>query len=103
MTTSELLPLFRAKCEKIGQAAVARMIGASPTAVSQLYNGKYPSPPEPLLRLFEEEFCDTTINCPEMGIISLKRCRDERGTPLSTSSPRRIRMHKACEICEAKP
>lgn len=103
MTTSELLPLFKTKCDEIGQAAVVRRIGASPAAVSQLYNGKYPSPPEPLLRRFEEEFCQTTVTCPSMGEIPLKRCSEERNTPFSASSPRRIRMHQACKECGGRP
>jgi hypothetical protein len=102
MTTEELLPKFKAKCEEIGQTAVARQIGKSITAVCQLYNGNYPSPPEPLLRRFEEEFCSTTLICPAMGEISLKRCREERETPFSASSPRRIRMNQACKECGGK-
>ncbi len=99
MTTEELLPLFKAKCEEIGQAAVARQIGKSDAAISQLFNDKYPSPPEPLLRRFEEEFCQSTLICPEMGEITLKRCSSERVTPFSASSARRIRMHNACKAC----
>jgi len=103
MTTPELMTLFRAQCEEIGQSAVAKRIGKSPATVSQLYNGIYPSPPEPLLRRFEEEFCTTTIVCPEMGEITLKRCSAERSTPLSASSARRIRMHNACKECGGQP
>jgi hypothetical protein len=103
MTSTELLPLFKAKCEEIGQSAVAKQIGKSGAAVSQLYNDVYPSPPEPLLRSFEEEFCNTTLLCPEMGEISLKRCSNERNIPLSASSARRIRMHNACKACGGKP
>lgn len=102
MTTEELLPLFRAKCEEIGQAAVSKKIDRSTTAISQLYNGLYPSPPEPMLRRFEEEYCRTTMMCPEMGEITLKRCSNERNTPFSGSSPRRIRMHNACKNCGVK-
>lgn len=102
MTPAELLPLFRAKCDKIGQAAVARSIGVSPGAVNQLYHDEYKANPAGLLRRFEEEFCGTTIECPEMGEISLKRCREERMTPFSTSSPRRIRMFAACKECGGK-
>lgn len=103
MITNELMTLFRAKCEEIGQAAIAKRIGKSPGLICQLYNGVYPSPPEPILRQFEEEFCSTTRHCPEMGEITLKRCRTERTTPLSASSARRIRMHNACKNCEVKP
>lgn len=103
MTKAELLTQFKAKCEEIGQAAVARQLDVSSAAVSQLYNDKYPSPPEPLLRRFEEEYCSTTVMCPEMGEITLKRCSNERNTTFSASSPRRIRMFNACKKCGGKP
>jgi hypothetical protein len=103
MTTTELLPLFKAKVDEIGQAEVSRRIGKSSSAICQLYHGTYPADPAGLLRRFEEEFCGTTVVCPVMGEITLKRCSDERTTPFSASSPRRIRMHQACKECGGKP
>ncbi len=103
MTITDLLPLFRKKVEEIGQSRVARQIGMSPSTINQLYHDNYNADPAAILRRFEEEFCGTTINCPAMGVISLKRCSEERSTPLSASSSRRIRMHKACKMCGGKP
>ncbi|MBK5274589.1 MAG: hypothetical protein JJE30_06010 [Desulfuromonadales bacterium] len=103
MTRQDLMKRFRDTVDELGQSEVARRIGKSSSAVNQVYHGTYQAEPSVLLRRFEEEFCGTTIKCPEMGEISLKRCSDERGTPLSASSPRRIRMHKACKECGGKP
>lgn len=102
MTTTELLPLFRAKVDELGQANVARRIGKSTSTVCQLYHGTYPSDPAAVLRRFEEEFCGTTVDCPVMGEITLKRCSEERATPFSASSPRRVRMSQACKECGGK-
>jgi len=103
VTNDELLPLFKAKCEEVGQARVARAIGKSPSAVNQLYHDTYrANDPSGLLRGFEEEFCGSTVQCPEMGEIPVKRCSEERSTPFSASSPRRIRLHNACKECEVK-
>jgi len=102
MTTAELLPLFKAKVDELGQVGVARRIGRSTSTVCQLYNGTYPSDPAGVLRKFEEEFCSTTINCPVMGQITLKRCSEERATPFSASSPRRVKMSQACKECGGK-
>jgi len=103
MTTAELLPLFKAKVDELGQAEVGRRIGKSSSAICQLYHDNYQADPASLLRRFEEEFCNSTVMCPAMGKITLKRCSDERNTPLSASSPRRIRMHLACKECGGKP
>ena len=103
MTTTDLLELFRDKVCELGQSKIARRIGKSPSAVNQIYHGTFLAEPTALLRRFEEVFCGTMVNCPEMGKITLKRCRDERETPFSASSPRRIRMHNACKECEVKP
>lgn len=103
MTTAELLPLFIAKVDELGQAEVGRRIGKSGSAICQLYHGTYRADPASVLRRFEEEFCNSTVTCPEMGEITLKRCSDERNTPLSASSPRRIRMNQACKECGGKP
>lgn len=99
MTNAELLPLFKAKCAEIGQAKVAKLIGKSPAAINHLFHDTYNADPTWLLSRFEEEFCSSTVMCPEMGEIPLKRCSEERSTPFSASSPRRIRMHQACKEC----
>jgi len=103
MTIDELLRLFRARCEELSQAEVARRIDCSTSTVSMIYHGKYRAAPDEVLRRFEREFCATTIRCPEMRMeISLKRCAEERATPLNGSSPRRIRMHRACRECDKR-
>jgi len=103
MTLVELLAQFKAKVGELGVTEVARRIGSSTATVSMLYHDKYPAAPALMLRRFEEEFCGTMVKCPEMGIeITLKRCTAERSVPLNASSPRRIRMNRACRECEVR-
>jgi hypothetical protein len=103
MTRTEQMELLRMRCGELGQSEVARRINKSPSAVNQILHGNYEADPGAVLLAVEETFGGTTIVCPVMGEIPLKRCADERKTPLSASSPRRIRMHRACKECEAKP
>jgi len=102
MTRAEQMRLLREKCEELGQSEVARRINRSPSTISQLLHDKYKADPAAVLQDVEETFGTTLVACPEMGEISLKRCLEERNTPFSAASPRRIKMHRACKACEVR-
>lgn len=99
MTRTEQLKLFRDKCNELGQSEVARRLNKSSSAVCQLFHDNYKADPGAILQAVEVTFGMSTVICPVMGEISLKRCDDERKIPLSAASPRRIRMHNACKEC----
>jgi transcriptional regulator with XRE-family HTH domain len=79
-----------------GQAAVARRIGYSPSAVCQILKGEYKGDKRAILQRVEEEFGDTTADCPVYGDISLKFCAEERKKGFSTS---RADIWLACRAC----
>jgi hypothetical protein len=100
MTRDEQMKLLLEKCAELGQSEVAKQIDKSPSTVNQLLHGSYRADPGAILQLVEETFGTSTVMCPEMGEIPLKKCAEERQTPFSAASPRRIRMHRACKACE---
>lgn len=103
MNRTEQMKLFRDKCDELGQSEVARRINKSPSAICQLYHDTYKADSSAILQAIDETFGTSTVACPVMGEIPLKRCAEERKTPYSAASPRRIRMHKACKECEVRP
>lgn len=96
------MALLRKAVESHGQAAVARRIGYSPSAISQALKGSYGSSMDRLLMRVAEVFSDGTVACPVMGEIPLRRCAEERRKPFGVSSPQRVRLWRACQECEAR-
>jgi hypothetical protein len=85
-----------------GQAAVARAIGYSTSAVNQTIHGKYKGNQDNLLRRVVEVYGTGTVMCPVMGEITIKRCAAERRKPFAATSPQRVRLHQACSRCAAR-
>lgn len=84
----------------LGQAAVARELGYSPSAINQALKGTYGGRLDNLLQKVAEVYGDDSVNCPVMGEISLRRCASERRKPFSASSPQRTRLWQACKQCD---
>lgn len=82
-----------------GQAAVARAIGYSASAVNQAAHGKYRGNLEKLLQRVVEVYGSGTVACPVMGDISIQRCAAERKKPFAATSPQRVRLYRACRGC----
>ena len=91
--------LLRQAVATDGQAAVARQIGYSPSAVNQALKGTYGASLDNLLQKVAEVYGHGTVQCPVMGEITLKRCAFERRKPFSVSSPQRVKLYVACRRC----
>ncbi|MDW7646443.1 MAG: helix-turn-helix transcriptional regulator [Desulfuromonadales bacterium] len=99
MTSSDLHSLLRRACTEHGQSVVARRIGRSPSALSQVLSGKYQGDPSNILSLVEEEFGGVTVECPVYGYtIPLKRCARERRNPRHTNPVSRM-LANTCPTC----
>jgi transcriptional regulator with XRE-family HTH domain len=96
------MTLLRKMVATYGQAEVARLIGYSPSAISQALKGSYGAGLDRILMRVAEVFGDGTVRCPIMGEIPLKRCAEERKKPFGVSSPQRVRLWLACRKCEAR-
>jgi len=86
--------------EEKGQAATARALGVSASALSQIKKGSYGADMAHILMKVGEVFGSETVTCPVMGKISLRRCAAERRKPCAATSPQRVRLWQACRECE---
>lgn len=100
MTLTDRMDLLRKKVEELGQAEVARRIGKSPSSVCQILSGEYKGSPDNILQLIEEHFGQSTVQCPILGEIPLKRCAENRRRPFAATNPTRVRLWKACKDCD---
>ncbi len=98
--TYDRLMLLQQSVRKNGQAATARELGYSDAAVCQVLRGTYKGDTARILQRTAEVYGTETIACPVLGSIPLGRCADERRTPISSASPRRLRLGRACRKCE---
>jgi transcriptional regulator with XRE-family HTH domain len=100
MTKEDRRALLLRTIEEKGQAATARALGVSASALSQIKKGTYGADMTRILQKVGEIFGSETVNCPVMGAISLKRCAEERRKPCAATSPQRVRLWQACRECE---
>lgn len=99
MTYPDAMKLLTEKVNEIGQAEVARRIGKSPAAVSQIMSGTYKAAPDEILKRVIEVFGGMTITCPVLGEIPLSRCAEKRKLPFAATNPQRVALYRACQIC----
>jgi transcriptional regulator with XRE-family HTH domain len=102
MTKIDALQLFRDKCKDLGNARVARELGISDSAVSQIMHGKYSASTDNIMQRVVEVFGGIIIRCPVMGDIPLSTCADERRKPFAVVSGVYARQRRACKQCERR-
>lgn len=97
---NDRMDLLRRATNAHGQAAVARALGYSPSAVNQALKGTYGGRLDNLLSKAAEVYGEDVVDCPILGEISLRRCGSERRKPFSASNPQRTRLWHICQNCE---
>lgn len=102
MTKTDRMDIARRAVAEHGQSEVARRIGKSASALSQVMSGKYAGSPDTILELIEAEFGESTLECPELGEIALATCIEERDKPFKATSSQRVRLYRACQGCPHK-
>lgn len=105
MTQNDRMEILRRAVAEHGQTGVAKRIGRSNTAISQILSGKYNptgNGADLILELVEAEFSDATLECPELGEIPLATCIEERDKPFKATSSQRVRLYRACQKCPHK-
>jgi len=95
------MALLKEAVNEHGQAAVARALKYSASAVNQALHGKYRGSLDNLLQRVAEVYGSGMVRCPVMGSISIQRCAAERKKPFAASSPQRVRLFMACRSCTA--
>lgn len=100
MTQTDLLQLLRDKCEQHSQAEVARRLGYSGAAISQVLSGTYGGDSYTILTKVEEIYGNTVVNCPILGDIPLSKCAELRKRPFAATNPTRVALYRACRNCK---
>ena len=100
MSNDDAMKLLKGKVAELGQAATARQLGISPSALNQLLHGSYKAAPDAILQRVREIFGSETVNCPVLGEISLGRCAEERRKPFAAANHQAVAVWKACRRCE---
>ena len=103
MTQPDLMLLLKEKCAASSQAAVAKRLGYSPSAINQALKGSYQGDLTNLLTRVEEVYGSTTVQCPLQGEITLGKCAANRKLPFITVNPARVQLWTACRNYEEKP
>jgi hypothetical protein len=82
-----------------GAARVAVELETSDSLISQLRAGTYPKPEKRWYPLIIETYGNETVDCPELGEITLAECSGHRKRGPTTDSYY-ARMYRACKGCK---
>ena len=96
---TDQMELLRRAIENFGQAAVARELGYSASAINQAIKGTYSGKLDNLLQKVAETYGNDSVECPVLGRVTLKRCASERRKQFCASSPQRVKLWRACKRC----
>jgi transcriptional regulator with XRE-family HTH domain len=99
MTLPDAMKLLTQNVNEFGQAEVARRLGISAAAISQLLSGKYQANPDNILKRVVEIFGGIAVECPVLGEIPLSQCSSERKKPFAATSHQRVALYRACQAC----
>ena len=102
MTHPDLLALLKRKVAELGQATVARALGYSPSALSQVLSGKYQGDVTNFLMRVDEVYGGSTVVCPVLGEIPLGKCAEHRKRPFAATNPVRVRLYSTCPSCKQR-
>lgn len=89
------------ECGKTSQNKVAKRLGRSASAVSQLLNRKYQADLAAMEERFRGVFENQTVACPALGEMPVQACQDWRvkARVFQIGNPLRVRMYRACMTC----
>jgi DNA-binding transcriptional regulator YdaS (Cro superfamily) len=97
------IDLLRQRVEAQGQGVIARELGISKTAVSQILSGKYQADPGHILaRVLNIYGSGDELTCPHKGVkITPAECAAQYGRAQAvglraTGNPETLRQHHAC-------
>jgi len=101
------LKILEQRVDKIGNAATARELGISPTAISLLLNNRYPAGIEKMAKRVMKMYGQGgKVQCPVQMEISPEKCADTynkaKKIGVRCGNPRLIRLYKTCIKCDLR-
>lgn len=96
---SAWIELLREACQATSQKAVARQIGYSPAAISQVLSGTYKGDLKRIQAAVEGALMHHTVECPVLGTLPRQTCIAHQRSELIPTNPMRVRLWRACRAC----
>lgn len=94
--TQEWLQELERQCAASSQGKVAKVLGISRAAVSQILSGKYPGDLRAMESRVRGAYMQGVVQCPVLGELSSKDCQDWQRKPFAATNPTRVQMYRAC-------
>lgn len=94
---SDWIVILAEACDRESQSAIARKVGYSPSAISQVLSNTYQN--GDIARVEQAvrgALMSETVDCPVMGEMPHNTCIQWQRKPFATTNSHRIRMHQAC-------
>lgn len=92
------LTLLQEQVEKSSKQAVADELGVSRTVISLVMNEKYPASTDKIEERVNNLY--SRLQCPHTGEnITITACKANQTATAPTSSPRAMRLWRACQSC----
>ncbi len=98
------IEVLRTECQRTSQSQAADRIGYSTAVVNQVLKGTYKGDLSRVEEAVKGALMGATIDCPEIGDIPRNRCIEyqRRSGTSAATNPLRIRLAKACPVCDFK-
>ena len=89
------------ECMRSSQSTVAKALGVSSAAVSQVLSGKYKASTSRMEERVRGVYLDGKVACPALGELPVNECLKHRDNAkaFEMASPRRALMFRACNRC----
>jgi hypothetical protein len=89
------------ECDRTSQNKTARLLGYTPGALSAVLGGSYKAGTDTIEQTVRGALMGETLECPVLGEIGKKVCRDWRGraAKFSSRNTRSVMMFRACHRC----
>lgn len=89
------------EADKTSQNKIAKKIGKSSAAVSQVLKNCYPGTIENIEAAVRANLMNGIHDCPVYGTILIRECIENQCRPFASSgNPAKIRLFKACRNCQ---
>ncbi|MDD9911631.1 MAG: helix-turn-helix transcriptional regulator [Alphaproteobacteria bacterium] len=99
MNTPKWLEVLKQQVEVSSQAAVARKLGISPSALNQVLKGTYKASSINIEVAVRSVYMGDTIACPILDEIPVTACLAYQKKPFNASNHLKARLFKACRTC----
>lgn len=95
------IEVLASEADKTSQNKIAKKIGKSSAAISQVLKNTYPGTIENIEAAVRANLMNGSHECPVFGTILIRECIENQSRPFTSSgNPAKIRLFKACRNCQ---